>query len=322
MRLRADLQSSPEMRMLTRTGALDRFPAWIRDGLIARNAWREVLGREPVSGVLCGDDSNLYTRLPVLLAARRKIGTVDFHHGAFDGRYVLKELPSSWYLAKNEMERDYLLRICGLPAEKVVIGAPSTGDGRSLTESAGPTGSSILFFSEPYESAGMRTDEVYRELLPPLCRLARESGHGLIIKLHPFESLAQRRRIVRDILPLEDRKLVSVVDGPLTSGLMAQAWFGITAESTTVIDCLQNGICCFLCSWLAHSPYDYVQQYARFGVGEVLEDARQLAEIPRRLQEFHNRPASKLNLSAVADPAMLQQWLTRSQDASGVRAVS
>jgi hypothetical protein len=55
----------------------------------------------------------------------------------------------------------------------------------------------------------MRVEEVYLELLPPLCRLARESGHGLIIKLHPFESLSQRRRIIRDILTPEDRKLVA-----------------------------------------------------------------------------------------------------------------
>ena len=64
---------SPELRVLVQAGVLDPFPGWIRDGLSARDAWREVLEREPVGGVLCGDDSNLYTRLPVLLAVRRKI---------------------------------------------------------------------------------------------------------------------------------------------------------------------------------------------------------------------------------------------------------
>ena len=115
-----------------------------------------------------------------------------------------------------------------------------------------PRRTSIIFFSEPYEAAGMRTHEVYRELLPSLCWVARESGHGLIINLHPFESLSQRRIIVRDVLTPEDCNLVSIVDGPLTTELMGQAWFGITVESTTVIDCLQNNICCFLCGWLAH----------------------------------------------------------------------
>ncbi len=314
MKLRADLCESPELRVLVQAGLLDSFPDWIRDGMSARNAWREVLEREPVEGVLCGDDSNLYTRLPVLLAARRKlkIKTVDFHHGALDGRYALKALPCDLYLAKNEMERDYLLRVCGLPAEKVVLGAPAPENTPSAIEFTHPSQSSAILFSEPYEVAGLRADEVYRELLPSLCRVARQSGRGVIIKLHPFESLSQRRRMVRDILTPEDRNLVTVVDGPLTSELMARAWFGITVESTTAIDCLRNGICCFLCGWMSMSPYEYAQQYARFGVGEVLQDAQQLLEIPSRLAEFQKRPPMKLNLSVTVDPAVLQRWLTKS----------
>ena len=128
--------------------------------------------------------------------------------------------------------------------------------------------------------------------------------------------------MVRDILTPEDRNLVNVVDGPLTSELMARAWFGITVESTTVIDCLRNGVCCFLCGWMSLSPYEYAQQYARFGVGEVLQDARQLLEIPSRLAEFQNRPPMKLNLSVTVDPAMLQRWLTKSHDADDARPVA
>jgi hypothetical protein len=316
--LRTDLQSFPELRILLQAGVLDSFPGWLRDGVSARHAWREVLEREPVCGVLCGDDSNLYTRLPVLLAARRKIPTVDFHHGALDGRYVWKDLPCDLYLAKNEMERDYLLRVCGVSAEKVLIGAPPTRDIPPIVARERRP-QSVILFSEPYEVAGMRADEVYRELLPPLCRLARENGHDLIVKLHPFESLSQRARIVREILSPDDRRLVTVVDGPLSAELLARAWFGITLESTTAIDCLQNGICCFLCGWMSLSPFEYVQQYARFGSGEVLQDARQLSEIPSRLADFCNRPHVELNLSVTADPAMLRRWLTTVYDKAGAR---
>jgi hypothetical protein len=322
MKLRAELCESTELRVLSEAGFLDSFPGWIRDGLSARNAWREVLEREPLCAVLCGDDSNRYTRLPVLLAARRKIRTVDFHHGALDGRYALKELPCDLYLAKNEMERAYLLRVCGLPAEKVVIGAPPMGDVSSPIEPDRALQTSAILFSEPYELGDMRAEEVYRELLPPLCRLARKSGHGVVLKLHPFESRSQRRGIVRDILAPEDRNLVSVVEGPLTAELMARAWFGITIESTTVLDCSRNNICCFLCGWLSLSPYEYAQQYARFGIGAVLEDAQQLPEIPRRLEDFRNRPPLKADLSANVDPAMLQHWLSGSDDAAGLRSVS
>jgi len=305
--LRDELQDIPEYRLLFCAGVLNPIHGWIRDGVSARTAWRRVLQTEPVRGVLCGDDSNLYTRLPVLLAARRGIPTVDFHHGALDGRYLLKELPCDWYLAKNEMERDYLLRTCGLSAEKVMIGAPKQS---AAVQFESRSSESAILFSEPYEVAGMRAEEVYRELLPGLCRLARANGGNVIVKLHPFESRAQRERIVSEILSSEDQAIVRVMEGPLSKELLSQAWFGITIESTTVIDCMRNGICCFLCGWLSLSSYEYGRQYARFGIGEVLQRADQIEDIPRRLDDFHHRSTVGFDLSPTVDPAMLQQWLT------------
>ena len=337
IKLRADLCESQELRVLVQAGLLDSFPVWIRSGVSARDAWNEVLEHEPVEGVLCGDDSNVYTRLPVTLAARRKIKTVDFHHGAFDGRYVLKDLLCDLYLAKNEMECDYLVRVCGLPAERVVIGAPGHPNNSTAIETAAiqsraiqssmirlhrPSQTSAILFSEPYELAGLRADEVYRELLPSLCHVARQSGHGVLVKLHPFESLSQRRSMVHDVLTPEDRDLVNLVGGPLTSELMSGAWFGITVESTSVVDCLRNGVCCFLCGWMSLSPYEYPQQYARFGIGEVLQNAQQILEIPHRLVEFRNRPPMKLNLSPTVDPVMLERWLTKSHVAGDAKPVA
>jgi len=307
-KLSAELGSSPELQVLLQSGLMDPVRRWIRDGICARNAWRDVLEREPVSGVLCGDDSNLFTRLPVLLAARRKIPTADFHHGALDGRYLYKDVPCDVYMAKNEMERDYLLRVCGLPTEKVVVAAPAVAH-LPTTQPNGSHGRLVVLFSEPYEAVGMRAEEVYRELLPRLLQMARENGRGFVIKLHPFESLAQRRRLVRDILGPGDSELVTVLDGPLTSDLISQVWCGMTVESTTVIDCWEIGVCCFLCGWLTLSPFDYAQQYARFGVGEVLQGPNQIAEIPARLVNFYSRPAPTI-LTKAADPAMLRRWLT------------
>jgi hypothetical protein len=315
------LEELPELRELARAGVFDSIPAWLRDGLHARNAWREVLEREPIAGVLCGDDSNLYTRLPVLLAAKRKIPTVDFHHGALDGRYLLKELPCDVYLAKNEMERDFLVTTCGLPQEKIAIGSPPHAKIATARKESS-NGRSIVFFSEPYEVAGMRAEETYRELLPPLCRLARENGRSILLKLHPFESKAQRGRLLSEIVAEEDRKIIHIVDGPLRAELVAQAWFGITLESTTAIDCLQQGVCCFLCGWMTLGPYEYGRQYARFGIGEVLESANEISEIPARLVKFDPTAASKVDLHATVDPAMLQRWLTGSPATPGARSTS
>ena len=309
-KLHAELQAFPEFRVLSQSGVLAAFPAWICDGIATRNAWREVLAREPIDGVLCGDDSNLYTRLPVMLAAQRHIPTVDFHHGALDGRYMLKDLPSDLYLAKTEMERDYLLRVCGLPAERVMMGAPPAPSSGDVRKAESSDGRAAILFSEPYEVGGMRAEEIYGELLPPLCRLARQNGREVVVKLHPFESRSQRRKIVLDVLGSEDARIITVIDGPLTPELLARAWFGITIESTTVVDCQQAGVCCFLCRWLPHSPYDYGQQFARFGVGEALESLTQMGDIPRRLADFHGRPAAAMNLCPTADAARLQEWLT------------
>lgn len=315
----------PELRQITQfnalaqAGVLDRFMPWFRDCLVARNAWRRVLDQESVDGVLCGDDSNVYTRLPVLLAARRGIPTVDFHHGALDGRYLLKDLRCDTYLAKNEMERDYLVRLCGLPEEKVMIGAPPRCEPVTIatTEQAG---TSIIFFSEPYEAGGMRAKQVYRELIPPLLTLAKNSGRSLIVKLHPFESRSQREKLVREVLGPRHQEFVEVIDTPLTPELMSRAWFGITVESTTVIDCLQNGVHCFLCGWLSLSPYGYGEQYARFGVGELLQDVQQVAEIPLRLQDLRGHPKPALDLSRTIEAAVLHRVLT-SRTPVGIRSV-
>ena len=304
-RLRKELCHIPQFEVLSRTGVLEEFPKWLQSGLRVRNAWSKVLDRETISAVLCGDDSNVYTRLPVVLASRRKIPSVDFHHGAMDGRYLLKDLPSDVYLAKNAMERDYLLRICGLPSSKVIIAAPC----RAYAASHGDRqrSSSIIFFSEPYENVSMRAEEVYREIFPPLCRLARENHRKILLKLHPFESLSERKRMVRALLADQDVKLVTVLDEPLSGGLLSDAWFGLTVESTTVMDCLMHGVPCFLVGWLTLSSFEYARQYARFGVGEVLRGVSEIEQIPARLANWS--PQRQQSLWNAADPEMLRQWL-------------
>jgi hypothetical protein len=320
--LEKELRAIPEFDVLSQAAVFHPFPGWFRDCLRARNAWREVLVREPVCGVLCGDDSNIYTRVPVLLAAKRKIPTVDFHHGALDGRYLLKDLPCDVYLAKNEMERDYLLRVCGLPAAQVPIGGPLPVHGVAAEVGGHRERDAIIYFSEPYEVPALRTEEVYREILPRLCRVARENGRRVIVKLHPFESLPDRTRLVQAILPQEDHSVVSVVDGPLSQELLSQAWFGITVESTTAIDCLLQGIRCFMCGWLAPSSCGYSEQYVRFGIGELLRDAESISEIPQRLAQLSGK-LEAASLTKSVEPEALLKWLTIGYvPASGARQVS
>lgn len=304
--LKQSLVRSPELDLLFRAGLLDSFPNHFRDGLAVRNAWRNVLRQEKVVAVMCGDDSNPFTRLPVLLARQLGIPTLDFHHGALDGRFLIKELPSDLYLAKGEMERDYLVRICRLPADRVILAGPARRQSIPIREGEKAVDSPILFFSEPYESGGWRAEDIYRELLPPLARLAREFDRKLVVKLHPFESRHERMVLIAKVLPPAEAVLVDVVEGPLTPQLVLKAWFAVTVESSTVIDCSLLNVPCFVCEWLNSSPYGYARQYARYGVGRSLKSPEQLNEPPRMLRES-SIPLSEDYLLKPMDP----DWLRR-----------
>jgi len=319
--LQQNLTLFPEIELLLRADLLESFSNHLRDGLAIRNAWRNVLSHERIVAVMCGDDSNLYTRLPVLLARQQGIPTLDFHHGALDGRFLMKELSSDFYLAKGEMERDYLLRVCGLPAERVVVAGPPLPRPIQPQERGQEQGALILFFSEPYEAGGFRTEEIYREILPPLARLAREFGRKLVVKLHPFESRTERMALIAKVLPADNAALVDVVEGPFTPELVGKAWFAVTVESTTVIDCSLLGVPCFLCGWLNFSPYGYSQQYARFGVGRMLSSPAQLKELRRMVSE-PAVPLSEDCLLKPMDPEWLRSIITQGTGAATLKVSS
>jgi len=304
------LAQVPELDLLKRSGLLAPFEVWLKAGLSVRDAWNAVFEREPVKGVLCGDDSNWYTRLPMILATRKQIPTIDFHHGAFDGRYLLKTMLCDTYLAKNEMERDYLTRICGLSDDRIVVGR--MGGASQMPKHADLSRrQNIVFFSEPYESVGGRPEEIYRELLPQLVHLANDQNCKLILKLHPFENPRERAGLVVQALGHDFAQTVTIFDGPLTTELLDAARFGITVESTTVLDCAQRGVPCFQCEWLVSAPFAYVEQFARFGVGHLLHSAIEISNIPRILKQWDDRPIPKASKHEALASDILRQSFSR-----------
>ena len=186
------------------------------------------------------------------------------------------------------MEEDYLVRKCGVPQEKVEIGAPALpvnwkGMEQSNRQDFRPH---LLFISEAFEVSGGRPEEFYRDILPPLADLALVTGRELIVKLHPAESERERARILARILSAEQKRATRIISGPLTEDLLASAWFGITVLSTVAVECAIRGIPCFLCKWLESWPYGYVEQFIRFGVGIGLNDPSEIAKIPDYLQQY------------------------------------
>ena len=305
------LEKDPEFRLSIQLGILKTGPRRLRWGVTVRDAWIGVLETRRVVGCLSADDSNPYTRLPLLLAEQRGIPAVACHHGALDCNMAFKNLRFSNYLAKGEMERDYLERICGVDVDRIRIGAPSSPrESASVWSERAPW---ITFFSEPYETISSRVDAIYREVLPRLCVAARKSGKTVVLKLHPFESARQRRSLVKSILNEDDRKLVSVTDAPLSREIFQKTWCAVTVESTVAFECALVGVPVFLCGWLRHAYSGYAPQYVRFGVGRMLESPDDLLRIPDTFPAAMpgSRAASRL-LQAIS-PEALAEVLCRPQ---------
>jgi hypothetical protein len=301
----AEFRDRRELFVLSKLRAFDRVPRTLGDGLAIRDAWIQVFEREPVTAVLCADDSNPYTRLPLLLARQRGLPAIACHHGALDGRHLIKRSHADVILAKGRMEHDYLTRVCGVPRKQVEIGAPIQK--HSSAEISSEQRDKVVFFSEPYEMAGGRTAEFYREVLPSLAEIAAATDRELVIKLHPQESLRERQELVKGALSSEQLKLVRLVEGPLSEKLLAKTWFAVTVLSTAALDCTLRGIPVFLCGWLDYSTYQYVEQFSRFGAGTRMNSPGGLGEIPNLVDKFS--PVDTRDLWESIAPGRLEQLL-------------
>ena len=287
-RLEARLAEHPDFRLAARLGILRGGRRWLRWGLVVRDAWNNVFNEQHVIGCLSGDDSNAYSRIPLLIARSRNVPAIACHHGALDGAMAFKSPPFSTYLVKGEMERDYLERVCGVDARRLRVAAPAAS--RASQAAWSKHAPWVVFFSEAYETDFWRTEAIYREVLPRLCALARRSGKSMVLKLHPFESLRQRERMVKQILGTEDRKTVKVTAAPFSDEILRNTWCAVSVESTTAFECATAGIPAFLCGWLRHSYVAYAQQYARYGVARMLEHPDDLLQIPEMLTAAVPRP--------------------------------
>lgn len=299
---RAMQKEAKEFHLAATLGAWNHFPLHIARGIQLRDAWKSLLEYEPVKGVLCGDDLNYYTRLPLLLASGSNLNAVYCTHGALDGGLLFKKTQAAAYLVKGEMERDYLKRAQSIEPEKVYIGAPGV-----KPDERGGSREAIVFFSQPYESEGGRPDAVYRELLPRLCATAMRCDRKVIVKLHPFESLRERKALAMSVLPGNLRGHVEFVIGIPPEGVMRRAWCGVAVDSSVAVECALKKIPFFLCGWLDFMGAGYVQHFARYGVGLVLNSPDQVANIPAMVSTYRPDPTALDRLWHEADISRLDE---------------
>jgi hypothetical protein len=303
---RETMAQSEALRQARDAGVWRSFPEHLRRGVRLRNAWHTLMKHEPVAGVLCADDLNYYTRLPLILASQMGLNAVYCYHGALDGGLLFKQPYGDRYLVKGEMERDYLLRCSSVDPELVEVGAPSSQIRLSAKKTNRPTGD-IVFFSQPYEVLAGRTAEIYREILPEVCAVARRTGRKVIVKLHPFESVRDRRRMLISVLSAADFSLACLVSQASLEEILPETWCGVGIDSSVAAECALAGIPYFLCGWLERSGFGYGRHFAAYGAGIMLEAAGELAEIPQMIAGW--KPPNRVRLCQPASADLLDRML-------------
>ncbi len=138
------------------------------------------------------------------------------------------------------------------------------------------------------------------------------------MKLHPFESLRERRRLVEELLSPANREVVEVVSGPL-GDLVARAWFAVTVQSTVAVECALQKVPCFLCKWLANPMFDYAGQFARFGAGAAMGSAEDIGGIPEIVRRWRVSANAKQNLLSAMPVESLRE-IFQPGSGSGLRA--
>lgn len=304
---RSVLDETEELRATREAGVWKDFPMRLHNGLCLRDAWKALMAHEPVTGVLCGDDLNYATRLPLLLAKWRGLHAVYCNHGALDGGMLFKQPSADTFLVKGEMERDFLARARPEVADRIEIAAPADAQPPCTGKTANSGPGALVFFSQPYEVLGGRAAAIYGELLPALCSIARQTGRKLVIKLHPFESEKSRRQLVNSTLPAATRDLVEIVSRIPAGELMGSAWCGIGVDSSVAVECVLKGVPYFLCGWLDCGGFGYVSQFARFGAGNLLRSPAELEHIPAVVSNYRPDPAIQQRLCQPASSERLDE---------------
>lgn len=293
------LADDPELRLARDAGIFDYVPRQLQNGLLLRDAWQCLLEHEPAAAILCGDDLNCYTRLPLMLGKRMGLNTACCHHGALDGGLLFKRAHADTYIVKGEMERDYATRLGPMPAETVVVAAP----GLPNSENSRSDARDLVFFSQPYELDGGRTREIYREIIPMLVAVARRVGKELVIKLHPFEVLKNRRRLLASLLTRVELDHICILATAPASEVLAHAWCGVGIDSSVAVECALQAIPFYLCGWLDFGGAGYMQQFARYGAGRLLRSPDELDQL------------AELVAGYTADPQAAQQlWQPATRD--------
>ena len=102
-----------------------------------------------------------------------------------------------------------------------------------------------------------------------------------------------------------------MIGGPASAQLWRNTRLALTVQSTVALQCAALGIPVFLCAWLKDSTAGYVEQFAKFGIGHMLNSADELSQIPKLLEHASKPVMVRPALWETVDPAKLRGLLLR-----------
>jgi hypothetical protein len=222
--LQAELNAVREFEILSKAGVLKSVCGLV-SGIVCAHAMRGVrCWSGNLSRVSCAEMTATSRRGSRCCSQRSaKCRRSIFIMECLTGAICLKDLPSDVNLAKDAMERDYLARVCGLPTEQFVIGAPSPLHLGSEDRRNSSWRIDDLVFGTIRGFRHARRGRISRTPTATV-PLSSRKRLWLHIELHPFESRSRWSRTVWDVASPEDVKLEIVLDGPLSRDLFSQAW--------------------------------------------------------------------------------------------------
>jgi hypothetical protein len=115
--------------------------------------------------------------------------------------------------------------------------------------------------------------------------------------------------LVKSVLGDRDWHEVELIGGVPPEQVMSRAWCGVTVDSSVAVECATHDIPFFLCGWLDYSGDGYLEQFARFGVAEVLESPENIQLIPQMVSDYRPDPGRRQRIWREADPSQLDAIL-------------
>lgn len=205
-------------------------------------------------------------------ARKRRIPTVLLQHGILGDYCQLSDPPVDAYIVRGAFWREFLAQ----PArQRAVVLNPSQAQAQDRAPEA--QGRHILFVTAPYSTQEFFNELDLDEILRSLLSAAAAHRTGLLVRVHPMETVDYYRRRLSKL----NRGASGGVDvrfshGPGLEQAVRDACVAVTYCSTVFLDCLRAGVPIVSFEWHDFSFKRQIGGYRVFHYAQSLADLEEL----------------------------------------------